>query len=112
MTIERFVEQRAARVVVVVVLAVESFFVEQDAVDRLDDPLDIGRAFEPSLDRAAPRTDLLEVVIDVDAWILFERDDERRFDEIEQRFGATGDFAESLPCESRTYEWSAPAGGS
>src|SRR5437868_3409954 len=61
-TLQRLAEQRAARVVVVVVLAVEAFLVEEEAVDGFDDALDVARALQALPDGLAPVVDLAEVM--------------------------------------------------
>src|SRR5438270_8810713 len=102
--VEHLAHQRAARVVVVIVLAVEAFFLEELTVDRLDHPLDVVRSAEPRRDRLAPRADLAQVTFDVDARLVFGGDQQRRFDEIDPRLRERGDLTKPLPRYRRMYQ--------
>ena len=96
MRVEQLVEQRAARVVVVLVFAVKAFFVEEDPVDRFDDALDVARSFQTLAHGAAPGADFIEIMTDLQPRPVFQRDDERCLDEIELLLGQTRDLAEAL----------------
>src|SRR5579872_1455498 len=93
--VERLVEKCAARIVVVAVFAVESFLFEEQAIDRLDDALDLARALEPLADRIAPLADLLEIAIDLQPWSVLERNDQRGLDQIHHR--PPRDLAKAAP---------------
>ena len=88
------------RVVVVVVLTMEALFLEEEPIDRLDDALDVMRTFETLLDRAAPCTELLQIVVEIEPRVVFERDHQRGFDEVEKRLWTSGKLHETLTRQS------------
>ena len=94
--IEGRVQHRAARIVVVVVLPAEAFLVKENAIDRLDDALDIARASEMAAGGGGPPIDLFEIVMDVEARLIFQSDHERGFHEIQERLRALRNFTEAL----------------
>ena len=100
MTIERFVQQCAARIVVVVVLTMEALFLEEEPIDRLHDALHVMRTLQTLLDRAAPCTELLQIVVEIEPRVVFERDHQRCFDEVEKRLWTCGKLHETLTRQS------------
>ena len=97
MTVKHLIQECAAWVVVVLLFATKAFFVEKQAIDGLDDALDVPRAFQPVAHGVAPFTDPTEVTLQVERRILLQRDHQRRFDQIEQRIRQLGNLPESSP---------------
>src|SRR5207237_8506268 len=80
------------------VVSLKAFFCEEDAIDGADHPLDVARAFDALDDGAGPVVDLTEVASDVETGMIFLRDHERCFDEIEHRIGKLRELPEALAC--------------
>src|SRR6185295_10114691 len=101
MLVDQLVHERAARVVVVLVFAVEAFFIEEQLVDRVDDALDVARSFQTRAHGVAPRSYPREIRVDVEVRLFLERNHQRALDEVETRIGQTGDGAKPLTRKSR-----------
>jgi len=82
----------------------EPFLGEEQAVDRLDDALDIARSVEPLTYGIRPLIELVEVAIDVDERLLFQRNHQRSLDQVERRLRAPCDLTKALTCKRRMCE--------
>src|SRR5205085_12439992 len=88
-----------------VVLAVESFFIEEQTIDGIDDARYITRTFETLPHSVAPRAHLIEVRRDVERRLILERDHQRRLDQIELALAELRDLDKSLARQRRMRQY-------